>query len=98
MDRPEGSHWNRPPHPSGKEVGTIIEHHDDGSIMAWASVERYGEDVARRKVERVLNEWQRVHGQFAEGSIRTEGVFVVARSLCLTHSGVNPKILGSMSA
>jgi hypothetical protein len=87
MTLPEGSQWNRPPHPSGKEVGTIIEHHDDGTIMAWASTERYGEPAARRKVERVLIEWQKCGHDFAEGTVRTEGEFVVARSLCLTHQG-----------
>lgn len=85
-DKPDGSHWNKPPHPSGKEVGTIIEHHDDGSIMAWASTERYGQDCALRRVQRVLHNWQKYHGPFAEGTLRIEGNFAVARSLCLTHA------------
>lgn len=85
MTLPEGSRWNRPPHPSGKEIGVIIEHHDDGVIMAWASIERYGEPTALRKVERVLRDWQQHHGPFAEGTLQIEGEFAVARSLCLTH-------------
>lgn len=80
---PQGSHWNKP-----VLSGTKVEHHDDGTVLVWCVVSMYPEGAAMRKVERVLRERILLKGHdLAEGTLRIEGDFAVARTLCLTHQG-----------
>lgn len=78
---PEGSHWRK-----AVGRGTMVEHHDDGSVIVWSVLSLYPEGAAMRKVERVLRERVLLKDHdLAEGMMRIEGLFAVARTVCLTH-------------
>lgn len=78
---PEGSIWAKP---VGR--GTMVEHHRGGTVLVWAVVDLYPDGAAMRKVERVLRERLLLKGHdLAEGTLRIEGDFAVARTVCLTH-------------